>query len=365
MARKRLKVIILLFSIVWLGALIFNVRFGHENLFPKIFNDPGFRIKTSHEEIADGFSTTKLTIEKDKIVFDYQLSSKLAEPFAAVYIQKINPSGTFLSISRYNTLLLNIEAKKSKKIPIHILLNYKGFTADTLSHSEIPISYTLDYEGAGTYKLSLSQFKTPDWWFRMHGKHTADFSTPDFSRVSFIVINTCQQLKPGESDKMIIRSVDFTYSNTHVYWLWAITGCCGYLIIWLGYKYSIRKKVLVPFAITDVPENKRNELEEIVNYLALHYTNPAMLQTDLQKSLGISSRRIGELLKENHQTTFKIYLNTLRLAEGKRLLIETDYSISEIAFMVGYNNVTHFNRVFKSSEGINPREFRQKNFKDT
>jgi AraC-like DNA-binding protein len=41
-------------------------------------------------------------------------------------------------------------------------------------------------------------------------------------------------------------------------------------------------------------------------------------------------------------------------------LKETSLSISEIAYLVGYNNVTHFNRVFKEKIGISPSEFKEK-----
>ncbi len=47
------------------------------------------------------------------------------------------------------------------------------------------------------------------------------------------------------------------------------------------------------------------------------------------------------------------------MEEAKRLLKETNQQISSIAFMVGYNNVQHFNRVFKEYTGIPPTLFRE------
>ena len=75
--------------------------------------------------------------------------------------------------------------------------------------------------------------------------------------------------------------------------------------------------------------------------------------------LGISSREIGTLLKDNLQTSFKNYLNQIRLAEVKRLLKESDLPISDCAYRAGYNNISHFNRVFKNEIGVSPKQFRE------
>lgn len=43
---------------------------------------------------------------------------------------------------------------------------------------------------------------------------------------------------------------------------------------------------------------------------------------------------------------------------GRTLLRDTDMLITEIATLVGYNNITHFNAMFKKETGISPKEFR-------
>jgi AraC-like DNA-binding protein len=52
-------------------------------------------------------------------------------------------------------------------------------------------------------------------------------------------------------------------------------------------------------------------------------------------------------------------LNKLRLTESARLLAEQDSAtIQEIAFSVGYGNVSYFNRLFKEEYGSTPKAFR-------
>ena len=57
--------------------------------------------------------------------------------------------------------------------------------------------------------------------------------------------------------------------------------------------------------------------------------------------------------------TLVAYLNELRTGLACRELIETDRSVSDIAFESGFNNLSNFNRRFLELKGMNPREFRR------
>ena len=55
------------------------------------------------------------------------------------------------------------------------------------------------------------------------------------------------------------------------------------------------------------------------------------------------------------------YLTNIRINEGKRLLLETSFNVSEVALIVGYENPLYFSRVFRKVVGMPPREY-QKQF---
>jgi AraC-like DNA-binding protein len=80
---------------------------------------------------------------------------------------------------------------------------------------------------------------------------------------------------------------------------------------------------------------------------------------DIQNETGISEAKISAIIKNKSGITFKQFLNKLRLTESKRLLLETDLQVSEVAYKVGYNNVSHFNRIFKEVENCTPNDFRK------
>ncbi len=73
-----------------------------------------------------------------------------------------------------------------------------------------------------------------------------------------------------------------------------------------------------------------------------HYTKADVIA----KQLGISSRSLSRRLKERNTTFYEI-LNEIRLALAKEYLLNTDFSIDQIAHMVGFSETTSFRRAFK------------------
>ena len=73
----------------------------------------------------------------------------------------------------------------------------------------------------------------------------------------------------------------------------------------------------------------------------------------------LSKEAFCRFFKLRTRKTFTQYLLQLRINEAQKLLQETDLGISEIAFRVGFENLSYFNRSFKSISGKSPREFRK------
>jgi len=74
---------------------------------------------------------------------------------------------------------------------------------------------------------------------------------------------------------------------------------------------------------------------------------------------GVNRSKINEILKAELGFTFSAYLNKLRLTEAARLLAEnSSAAVAEIAYSVGYANVSYFNKLFKQEYGSTPKAFR-------
>lgn len=77
------------------------------------------------------------------------------------------------------------------------------------------------------------------------------------------------------------------------------------------------------------------------------------------RELGLSQRRVVEVFKTAYGMTPKAYMDDLKLKEAKRLLIETDDRVIDIAASVGFGSLATFNRFFKEQVGCSPFQYRK------
>jgi AraC-like DNA-binding protein len=74
--------------------------------------------------------------------------------------------------------------------------------------------------------------------------------------------------------------------------------------------------------------------------------------------VGMSSASFCRYFKCHTGRTFVEYLNEYRVGMACRMLLETDASITEIAFDSGFSNLSNFNRRFKRVKQMTPRAYR-------
>lgn len=77
-----------------------------------------------------------------------------------------------------------------------------------------------------------------------------------------------------------------------------------------------------------------------------HYTNK-------------SNTSFNRFIKKHTGITFTNYLNYIRTGFAARKLIETTDNVADVAASSGFNNLAHFNRIFKNIYGIPPLRYRQ------
>lgn len=73
---------------------------------------------------------------------------------------------------------------------------------------------------------------------------------------------------------------------------------------------------------------------------------------------GISRRRFTDLFRSLTKETFHQYVRQRRLERAKQLLIETDLSIAGVAFESGFEDISHFHRIFRTVIGKTPCDYR-------
>lgn len=77
------------------------------------------------------------------------------------------------------------------------------------------------------------------------------------------------------------------------------------------------------------------------------------------KAVNTSTFYFCKMFKKATGLNFTEYLSRVRVEKAKNLLLNPNLRVSEIAFEVGFQSLTHFNRVFKKIAGESPSEFRE------
>ena len=101
-----------------------------------------------------------------------------------------------------------------------------------------------------------------------------------------------------------------------------------------------------------------HRLSVLIDYIDLNYAEDITVH-ELAKRSGYSSSHFSRVFSRRVGVPVSEYINRLRIREACLLLKRDDRSITEIAFEVGYNNVSFFNRYFRRVMNMTPREYRR------
>lgn len=125
----------------------------------------------------------------------------------------------------------------------------------------------------------------------------------------------------------------------------------GYFLILLSHLFGRMR-------FTDNRTQSSDTIQAILNYCAAHYTADIRLET-ISQELHISKYYISHLFSEKLHIGFQEYIAMLRISEACRLLTNEQKSITEIAYLVGFNSTRSFNRAFLKHTKQTPRQYRQ------
>ncbi|MEG1886575.1 MAG: AraC family transcriptional regulator, partial [Oscillospiraceae bacterium] len=99
-------------------------------------------------------------------------------------------------------------------------------------------------------------------------------------------------------------------------------------------------------------------IKDVVNYCSENFARNLHL-SDFESDLHLSKYYVSHLFKQKLGIGFNEYLNMLRVSAACDALSKQDSSITEIAYLVGYNCDRSFNRAFLKFTGKTPRDYRR------
>lgn len=115
---------------------------------------------------------------------------------------------------------------------------------------------------------------------------------------------------------------------------------------------EVSKKAL-PIAL---PTTSNQRMAPVLKYIADHLYDNLNMKL-LSRETGFSERTLSRLFQTTMNISFLQYFNLLKMIKAIELMIESDQSLSEIAYTLGYNSVSAFSNTFFQIIKIRPSDF--------
>lgn len=87
------------------------------------------------------------------------------------------------------------------------------------------------------------------------------------------------------------------------------------------------------------------------------YRDPPPIE-ELAEDVGLSASRLAHLFRDETGLSIQSYIVERRLFMAAMLIVQSDEQISQIAYRVGFGDVSNFNHSFKRRFAMSPREYR-------
>ena len=331
-----------------------------------------FRLDTyvDHTDTTRGSLGTVREVGDSLLVFEFTLRQVNNNPFIrpisgfSLWFDK-HAEGNYLDVSAYDYLDIDVRLKEGTSF----VLYFKTFEHFTDTNNWMTLRYTgtevpLELR-PGRCRLRFREFPTPTWWKSLIGPRFLSLpDKPDYSRLMGIDFQNTPGDSPGVQERMEIHRIAFVKSRglrdgiaVGVCMIWVVTV----ILVSVGRKRtgSAAESEERPVRHVHLADQSDEFPERLARFIGEHFQLPELSVEQVGRETGISPARISTFLQKRYGMSFKQYLNDIRIAEAKRLLLESDRSVAEIAFAVGYNSIPHFNRVFRRFTDTTPTYFRE------
>lgn len=99
-------------------------------------------------------------------------------------------------------------------------------------------------------------------------------------------------------------------------------------------------------------------IKRMYYYMEKNYDQDLKVES-FAKMFNYNSNYLGKIFRREMGDSFNNILDTIRIANAKRLLLETDMKVYQISEKVGYGNIDYFYLKFKKYVGISPKEYKK------
>jgi AraC-like DNA-binding protein len=330
---------------------------------------------TNTDRVVGGTSTIRLReAEPGALAFDYRLTHAGKYPFAGARLAAKDAKGNLalVDLRKYDTI--TFVARCSPAVPM-----MAGMTVfdDKVS----VLGQFITYRSPGTFfscneqgvpvSLDMRRLTVPGWWLWMMKlplgsqdyqlDKVAQFSFGSSSQTPFDVdshVEITHIKLRGHDYRYLVALAVILVTGWIFFGIWFFRTHSQTLAASLNSKLK-KDLPLVAYRQLTVQPYRDEEKASVLKFIATNYTNPELDLECVVTGTGANRNKVNDVLKSELGMTFTGYLNKLRLTEAARLLTEKSAAtVAEIAYSVGYANVSYFNRLFKEEYGCTPKSFR-------
>jgi len=108
------------------------------------------------------------------------------------------------------------------------------------------------------------------------------------------------------------------------------------------------------------PSYGEHLLDRALRHIDQQYADPNLSMLSVARHVSISVSYLTLLFRRYKGTSFVCYLTFIRMEEAKKLLLDREVRLYEIAYRVGYNSPQYFSATFRKYFGMTPSEFRKR-----
>lgn len=221
--------------------------------------------------------------------------------------------------------------------------------------------------GTSKYSIPVEEFVTPAWWYATSGLHRSQIGPEKRSRIVRLVLQGTDGVPLRQEFDLRIQAIRLRSFRPLPF---ALALACGLLAAMLQLGLALRRRRSLPvakdaehrgevaFQPIEAVSYADREREAVVGLIAREYHDPELSLEKVAHAAGVPVDRVTAHIKVASGLLFKGYLNRVRGEAARKLLLETDLPVAEVAQRVGYANIPHFNRVFKELFDTTPTAIR-------
>lgn len=357
---------IVLFLLTSVGFIV-CFQYAHPSL--TVFSEGKILEDWSLISYHDQESTLHYEQSSSSIDTEFTLSSSAKQPNAGIALHIDKGVDGFANLSDFSTATLSLKCSSGNTL-------YFG-----LSFHDVKVTQRhnpLTYRNAGVFigcdtewrevSIKLDSLEIPLWWLHMFG-YKASENKYDLNKVIRVYLESSYDSPLDVSSKFYVSNISFSGQREGVLPAFAFFAALIWLVCgaWTIKKYSAQKtreqevKQELKYEQLTLNPARARDKQLIIDYISKNFADPDIDNSSVCKAVGVSRTKVNEVLKTEYGTTFTNYINKLRLVEASRLLTEKpEAQITEIAYLVGFKNISYFNKLFKEQFGSTPKEVRGK-----